>query len=175
MRTADEYKQKKLADMGEGPGRPETRMLRDVKPRRCQTWRTISDGAAPSSVADVKDVVTRICQRIAAGTHPRALQSLRLLVLVRALARGASQVRPDVGSQVTPRLLKRDSGGALKVPRPYRINWTPRNQRPHLLPKRDSGQKENCGGQGHSPKQDACAYQRSFNQNRFHICVLNVY
>src|SRR5262245_21331470 len=146
-------------------------MLRDAKPRRCRTSRTISDSAARSSVADVKGVVPRICQRITAVTHPRAPQSSHLLVLVRVLARGTSQVRPYVGSQVTPRLLKRDSGGALEVPRPYRINSTPRNQRPHLLPKRDSGQKDNCGGQGHSPQQDACAYQRSFNQNRFHIFV----
>ena len=78
-------------------------------------------------------------------------------------------MRPRVGSQVAPRLLKRDSGGVLRILRPYMTNWTPRNQGPDLLPERDGGQKDNCGGQSHSPKQDGSAYQRSFNQNGFHI------
>jgi hypothetical protein len=76
-------------------------------------------------------------------------------------------MRPHVGSHVAPRLLKRDSGG--RILRPYMANWTPRNQCPDFLPDRDGGQKDNCGRQSHSPKQDGCAYQRSFNQNGFHI------
>ena len=75
-------------------------------------------------------------------------------------------MRPHVGS---PRLLKRDSGRVLRILRPDRTNWTPRNQGPDFLPERDGGQEDNCGGQSHSPKQDGCAYQRSFNQNGFHI------
>ena len=78
-------------------------------------------------------------------------------------------MRPRVGSHVAPRLLKRDSGGVLRILRPYRTNWTPRHQGPDLLPEHDGRQKDNCGRQSQSPKQDGCAYQRSFNQNGFHI------
>ena len=78
-------------------------------------------------------------------------------------------MRPHVGSHFAPRLLKRDSGGVLQILPPYTTNWTPRHQGPDLLPKRDGRQKDNCGRQSHSPKQDGCAYQGSFNQNGFHI------
>ena len=78
-------------------------------------------------------------------------------------------MRPHLGSHVAPRLLKRDSGGVLRILRPYMANWTPRHQGSYLLPERDGRQEDDCGGQSHSPKQDGCAYQRSFNQNGFHI------
>ena len=59
---------------------------------------------------------------------------------------------------------------------PHRTNWTPRQQGADSLPERDGRHKDNCSGQSHRPKQDGCAYQRSFNQNGFHICrCLNVY
>jgi len=78
-------------------------------------------------------------------------------------------MRPRVGSHAAPPLLKRDSGGALRIFRPYRTNWAPRHQGPDLLPERDGRQKDNCNGQSHNPKQDGSADQRSFNQNGFHI------
>ena len=55
-------------------------------------------------------------------------------------------MRPRVGPHVAPRLLKRDSGGVLRILRPHRTNGTPRHQGPDLLPERDGRQTTTAAG-----------------------------